>query len=544
MVVLKDTIVPSKPDGNLQRSYGSGSTTVTGPLLMGLDVGTTGCRALVFSEDGKIVSSMYKEYPLYHRQPDWSELNPCQVWQAVLGVLRASSEMLGKDVRAIRAVSVSALGEAFFPVDGAGKPVYWSMTTFDSRATSEVKWWIQNFGAREIYALTGQPLSEDMPIYPLQKVQWLRENEPLIFARVKRLVCWQDYVNLKLCGVAALDYSLASRTMMFDINRRQWSSEILSQAGLDEGLLSDAVPSGTVIGEVSARSAAETGLPCGTLVVTGGHDQPCGALGVGILGQGPAMDATGTVECVATVQRSLRLTDKMMLEGFSVQCHVAGEGYLVFGFNPSAGVILRWFRDNFGQVEKAEAESKETDVYDLMVQQAEKAPEGSRGLVLLPFFEGSGNPCFKRGIRGALLGLTLAQGRADVIRSILEGVTFELRNIVDALETHTSVLPELRAIGGAAKSKFWLQLKADVTGRRVVVPRVQEAAALGAAMLAGIGAGVYEDFEDAVKHTYSVRETFLPKEETAEAYRRLYTRYKSLCERMRDILTSLNEPFT
>lgn len=514
----------------------------TSPLLVGLDVGTTGCRSLIFSTDGSVVSSAYAEYPLYHRQLDWSELDPSQVWRAIVRVLRTSTEALGEGSRAIRAISTSVLGEAFFPIDAGGQPLYWSMTTFDARAASQVKWWERNLGARDMYAKTGQPLSEDMPIYTLQKAQWLRENEPSTYAKAKRLVCWQDYVNLKLCGVAVMDYSLASRTMMFDIRRREWSSEILSLAELDEALLSDVVPSGTVVGEVSARSAAETGLPRGASVAAGGHDQPCGALGVGLLQSGPVMDATGTVECVAAVQEASNLTEEMRLQSFSVQCHVAGQRYLVFGFNPNAGVILRWFRDNFGQIEKAEAESKEADAYDLLIRQAEEAPEGSLGLTLLPFFEGSGSPRFKRDVRGALVGLTLAQGRAEVIRSLLEGISLELRNVVDALETHVSGLTELRAIGGAAKSRFWLQLKADVTGRRVVLPEVQEAAGLGAAMLAGIGVGAYDSFEDAVKHVYRVRGVFSPRGESASFYGRLYARYRTLYERMQDILGSLDEP--
>jgi len=456
--------------------------------------------------------------------------------------LRTSADALGENARAIQAVSTSVLGEAFFLIDEHARPLCWSMTTFDARAAAQVAWWETNLGASEVYRRTGQPLAGDMPIYTLQKAQWLRENEPSIWAEAKRLVCWQDYVNLKLCGRPVMDYSLASRTMMFNIQRREWDSEILSLAGLDQGLLSDVVPSGTVVGEVSSASAAEMGLPRGALVVVGGHDQPCGALGVGLLGGGPVMDATGTVECVAAVQEALKLTEEMRLQSFSVQCHVAEDRYLAFGFNPSAGVILRWFRDNFGQVEKAEAESKRVDVYDLLIQQAEEAPEGSLGLTLLPFFEGSGSPRFKRDVSGALLGLTLAQGRREMIRAILEGITLELRNIVDALETHVGDVGELRAIGGAAKSRFWLQLKADMTGRRVILPEVQEAAALGAAILAGIGAGAYDGFEDAVRHVYVVRETFSPREKPASFYRQLYARYRKLHERMQDLLGSPEEP--
>lgn len=506
------------------------------PFLLGLDVGTTGCRSLVFSTDGRVASSAYAEYPLYHRRLDWSELDPNLVWQAIVQVLRRSIEGLASGRRAIAAVSTSVLGEAFFPLDADGQPLYWSMTTFDARAIPEVKRWKESLGAREVYARTGQPLSEDMPIYTLQKAEWLKENEPQILAKAKRLVCWQDYVNLRLCGNPVMDYSLASRTMMFNIRHHRWDSEILQLARLEEAFLSDVVPAGTVVGEVSPLAAAETGLTRGTLVVAGGHDQPCGAFGVGVTRSGPAMDATGTVECAAAVQERLRLTEEMRLQSFSTQCHVVGGRYLVFGFNPSAGVVLRWFRDNFGQAEKAEAQLRGVDPYDLLVQEAQKAPPGSLGLVLLPFLEGSGSPSFRREARGALLGLTLAQGRGEVIRSLLEGVTFELRSILDSLESHVGAVTELRAIGGGAKSGFWLQLKGDITARKVVLPEVQESAALGAALLAGIGAGVYPGFEEATESVYRTKHTFLPVEESASFYRAGYERYRTLCEGLRVLL--------
>ncbi|MEM2904287.1 MAG: FGGY family carbohydrate kinase [Candidatus Bathyarchaeia archaeon] len=512
------------------------SRTASEPLLVGLDVGTTGCKCLVFTKDGRVVSSAYAEYRLYHRRPSWSELDPNEVWQAILRVLRGAVGSLGENARAIQAVSTSVLGEAFFLVDEEAQPLCWSMTTFDARAAAQVRWWEENLGSREMYSRTGQPLSGDMPIYTLQKAQWLRENELSTWAKAKRLVCWQDYVNLKLCGVPVMDYSLASRTMMFNIRRRKWDAEILRMAGLDECLLSDVAPSGTIVGEVSSSGASETGLPRGSLVVAGGHDQPCGALGVGLLQPGPVMDATGTVECVAAVQEELKLTEEMRLQSFSVQCYVEGDRYLVFGFNPSAGVILRWFRDNFGQLEKTEAEMKKVDAYDLLIQQAERAPPGSLGLMMFPFFEGSGSPRFRRDVSGVLVGLTLAQGRGEVIRSILEGVTLELRNIVEALEAHVAEARELRAIGGAAKSRFWLQLKADVTGRPIVLPEVQEAAALGAAMLAGVGAGVYKSFEDAAEHVYAVKEAFSPRQESVRFYEQLYARYKKLHEKMHSLM--------
>ncbi|RLI34206.1 hypothetical protein DRO55_06775, partial [Candidatus Bathyarchaeota archaeon] len=204
--------------------------------LMGLDVGTTGCKAIIFTQKGRIVSSSYGEYKLYHRRPEWSELNPSEVWDTIVKTVRESIEG-AVDPKRIAAVSTCVLGEAFIPLDKDGNPLYWSMTTFDARAEEQTKWWEENFGAEEIYKITGQPLTSYMPIYTLPKIQWLRENEPKLYRETSKLLCWEDYVNFKLCGKAAIDLSVATRTMMLDIRRKRWSTEILELAGIDESLL-------------------------------------------------------------------------------------------------------------------------------------------------------------------------------------------------------------------------------------------------------------------------------------------------------------------
>jgi len=496
--------------------------------LLGLDVGTTGCKAVVFTPKGDTVSSAYGEYKLYHRRPEWSELNPDEVWRTIVATIRASVENGKVDPKLIVALSTSVLGEAFLPVDEKGNWLHWSMTTFDARAEEQTRWWEDNFGADEMYSITGQPLTSSMPIYTLPKLQWLRENETELYKKASMFLCWEEYVNMKLCGKPVTDRSVATRTMLFDIGKKRWSSEILEVAGIDEAVLPEVRSSGSIVGEVDSKGARETGLSEGTLVVAGGHDQPCGALGAGITQTGPAMDATGTVECIAVIQKDLTLTRKMRLEGFAVHCYVIDDKYFMLGFNPSGGVILRWFRDNFAEKEKEEAERKGISVYDLLTYKASTAPVGSTELFLLPYFEGSGTPTFNRKARGIFLGLTLAHGKSEVIRAVVEGLTYELRNNIEAIEGHGTKITELRAIGGGAKSKFWLQLKADITGRKVATPNVTEAAALGAAILAGVGAKIYGKTEEAVAAVYNEKETFTPKTGTGKIYEGYYQLYKKL----------------
>jgi len=507
--------------------------------LLGLDVGTTGCKSIIFSPDGSIISSAQQEYRLRHRKPNWSELSPEEVWKTLRVTIKASIRDGNVDAKSITALSTSVLGEAFFPVDKRGNPLYWSMTTFDARARSQTAWWEENFGADEIYQITGQPLTSAMPIYTLPKIRWIRENEPEVYRKTEKFLCWEDYVNLKLCGKPVTDPSVATRTMMFDIVRKKWSSQILEAADLSEDLLPEIQPSGTAVGEVTRTAAEETALAEGTLVVTGGHDQPCGALGAGIVKTGPTMDATGTVECIGMLQGRLTLTEKMRLEGYAVHCYVVEGKYFMFGFNPTAGVVLRWFRDHFAQQEKEEAKARGIDVYDVLTRKAATAPPGSMGLFLLPYFEGSGTPTFNRKARGVLLGLTLAHDKDAVIRAILEGLTYELRNNIEAIEDYGIPVTELRAIGGGARSRFWLQLKANICGKKVVVPNVTEAVALGAAMLAGVGAKTYKNAEEAVERIYIEREVFTPDTHVKKVYDRNFRIYKKLYPRLKGLFDEM-----
>ena len=507
--------------------------------ILGLDIGTTGCKSIVFSPDGEIISSAYGEYKLYHRRVEWSELNPIEAWNTIKRTIRRSVENGRIKPEEITALSTSVLGDAFIPVDKEGNPLYWSMTTFDARAVKQTRWWEENFGADEIYQITGQPLTSSMPIYPLPKIQWLREHEPKVYEKTWKFLCWEEYVNMKLCEKPVTDFSVASRTMMFDITRKRWSEEILEVAGIDESLLPEVMPAGAVIGHISPKASEETGLSEDTLVVTGGHDQPCGALGAGLIESGPAMDATGTVECIGVILDRLVLNEQLRREGFAVHNYVIEDEYFLFGFNPTSGVILRWFRDNFAEKERMEADEKGINVYEILTSLAAESPIGARGLFFLPYFEGSGTPTFNRKARGVLLGLTLAHKKSDVLRALFEGLSYELRRNIEAIERHGTRISEIRAIGGGARSDFWLRIKADVTGQPIVVPNVTEASSLGAAILAGVGSGVYRDIKEAVSGIYTERIKFIPRALNVEKYSRYYDLYKRIYDALAGIFDEI-----
>ncbi|MEM2849819.1 MAG: FGGY-family carbohydrate kinase, partial [Candidatus Bathyarchaeia archaeon] len=332
--------------------------------ILGLDVGTTGCKAVLFNVDGRLVAQSYREYPLYHPKPSWSEEEPLEVWRGVVEAIKEAVARSRVKTDEIEALSVSAQGEAFTPLDRELNPLYRCITTWDDRAVKQHDEFLKLIGREELFNITGHPSS---PVYTLFKLIWFKENMPEIYQKTWKFLLWEDYVNMLLCGAPAIDYSLASRTMIFDIRRLNWSREILELSGLDEGKLPEPYPSGKAVGEVSRKASEETGLAEGTLVVTGGHDQACGTLGVGAVNPGATYVATGTVESIVAPLYTPLLSREIIPMGFASYCHVASNRYLILGANPTAGLLLRWFRDMFGEKYVEEASRRGVSVYDLMM---------------------------------------------------------------------------------------------------------------------------------------------------------------------------------
>jgi len=478
--------------------------------LLGLDVGITGCKAVAFSLSGDMLAQAYREYPLYQPHPGWLELDPTEVWEAVTGVIRQVTGAISDDP--VRAMSVSTHGESVVPVDTQGRPLCRFITALDTRAAEQTEWWGEQLGKDRLFHITGMPLH---PMYTVNKLMWLRQHEPEIFAAARRLLCMQDFVFHQLGLDPAMDYSLATRTMAFDVNQLAWSEEILSLAQMDVDRLSRALPSGSVVGEIAASVAEELGLAPGAVGVTGGHDQPSGALGCGAIAEGIAMDSTGTVECVAVASPKLVLEPELLESNLPIAPHTVPGMYCVLGYSSTGGALLRWYRDNFAGAEQREAEQTGQDVYDLILEQA---VEGPSPVLILPHFFGSGTPWMDPDSKGAILGLDMSTSKGQIIKGILDSVTYETKLSLDVMERAGIALRELRAIGGGAKSSRWLQTKADIFGKPVMAMDVSEAACLGVAILAGTATGVFSSVEEGVAHMVRVKRTYEPNMALHERY--------------------------
>ncbi len=488
--------------------------------FLGLDVGTTGCKAVAVDGEGRVIAQSYRDYRLVCPRPGWNELDAALLWEAIGQVVAEVSRRAAADP--VKALSVSSQGEAVAPVAKDGRALGNFIVTFDNRAEPQSAWWGRKLGRKALFEVTGMPLH---PMYSINKIMWIRENDPPAFSRAWKFLCIEDFVICRLTGAAVIDYSLAARTMGFDVVGRKWSERILSCAGIGGELLAEPRPSGCAVGTVKAETADELGLGRNVIVATGGHDQPCGALGAGAVRAGLMMNAIGTSDVLCPVFEKPVLSARMLKDNYCCYPHVVAGEYVSISFNLTGGLLLRWYRDTFCREEVGEAEKTQADPYDLIIARASPQPAD---LYVLPHLVGSGTPTLDSRSRGAIVGLTLQTTKADLSRAMLDSNNYDLRlNMEKLLEVGIPV-QEIRAVGGGAKSGTWLQLRADVLGKRVSVPAVAEAASLGAAILAAVSAGHFPSAQAGADAWVKEARAYEPDLREHERYETRYRDYLKL----------------
>lgn len=443
---------------------------------LGLDIGTTGCKAAVFDAEGRMLALAYREYPLLSPRPGWAEVDSARVCDDCLSAVREAAGAARGDP--VRGLGISCQGEAFTPVDAGGELLANGMVSSDARAADVVAAFSREFGAERLYERTGHT---PHPMFTVFKLLWLRQERPGVFARARKFLCFEDLFHQRLGLEPAIGWPLAGRTMLFNVRTHRWDDDILQAIGLDPERLARPVPSGSVVGTIPRQAAGDLGLPEGVIVVAGGHDQPCGALGAGAVESDVAMYASGTVECICPVFDRLCLDDRLFRANLCTYDAAAPGMYATVLFSLTGGNLLRWFRDEWGQAETAEAARTGADPYDLLTRAM--APDPTE-LLVLPYFTPSGTPYFDHEVPGAILGLRLTTTRGQVLRALIEGVAMEMRLNLEILRESGLGVRQLRAIGGGAKGPALLQLKADVLDRPITTLAVTEAGCLGVALLA------------------------------------------------------------
>jgi len=401
------------------------------------------------------------------------------------------------------------------------------MVSSDARAQPIMASWSQEFGPRRLYEITGHT---PHPMFTIFKLLWLRENRPDVWSQAHKFYCFEELIQARLGLQPAVSWPLAGRTMMFNVTTHQWEDDILSAIGLEAARLAPPVPSGTVVGTIGPGVADQLGLPKDVPVVAGGHDQPCGALGAGVVEPGLAMYATGTVECICPAFDRPIFADDLFQSNLCTYDHTIEGMYTTVLFSLTGGNLLRWFRDEWGQPEVDQAARTGADPYDLLIKGMATDPTG---LFVLPYFTPSGTPYFDANVPGAILGLRLATKRGEVLRALLEGVALEMRLNVDILERAGLSVRQFRAIGGGAKNRALTQLKADVLNRPITTLAVTEAGCLGVAMLAcaaDTGTKPHQLVDTWVKTTSVVD----PDPQRASVYDQRFCAYKEVYPLMRE----------
>jgi xylulokinase len=489
--------------------------------LIGLDIGTTGCKAIVFSSEGKILGQGAREYSILTPHPNWAEQDAEQVWGLAWDALREAVATAGDDPPL--ALALSCQGEAVIPVDANGSALRPAILGMDTRTDAENKWLAERFGAENLFNRTGMPVHT---INTLPKLLWLQRHEPEIWKTAKQFLLYEDFFLRRMGGQAVISHCLASRTQMYDLRSGDWADDILTECGIDPGRLAPLAPDGGgAVGALRDALARELGLKGEVTLVSGGHDQACAACGSGVVEAGLAMVSTGTAEVVEVAMDTPALDEALRQGNISIYRHVVPGLYLAMTLNHSGGLLLRWYRDTVCQWEREQARTSGQDAYDLILGDA---PAGPTGLMVLPHFSGSGTPWLDTSSKGAILGLTFATTRPVLAKAVLEGLTFELRVNLDLLREAGVEINELHAVGGGARSPLWLQLKADICQVPLRVPQVTEAACLGAALLAGVAAGVYPDLATAVTQTVHLERRVEPQADSLAVYDERYQLYRQV----------------
>lgn len=510
--------------------------------LAGIDLGSTSIKCVIYDLAGNVVSSGVRptrRCSPYPDHPEWVVWQPEQIWG---GAAEAAREAIARldSPHQVKAVAVTGMGMDGLPVDEDGQWLYPFISWHDPRTDAQLRWWEEHIGAEKSFQIGGNTLWR---FNTALRLMWMAEHEPGILARTDKWLLIEDFLNYQLCGRKATDFSMASCTLLFDQRSHAWSDEILSLSGIDRRLLCDPFPSGTLLGEVTPEASRATALPVGTPVVLGGHDYLCGALPVGAFNPGVVLDVTGTWEIVLASIPEPVLTPQAQRLGVTVEAHVARNRSVVWG-GAVAADMLEWYRGEYGLEAQLQAEKAGGVDWDYLMSQAAASTPGAHGVMFLPHMSAAGCPVVDSHAMGAFVGLTHTTRRGDILRAIIEGLDYQVLDILTALRSGLGITPDrLVAVGGATRNTFWMQNKADVTGLPIDVPDVEEATTLGAAILAGIGVGLYRDEQDAFEQVYKKGKTYLPDRQRSADYAGWYGIYKQLYPALKPVSHQIYDSF-
>lgn len=495
--------------------------------LIGLDIGTTGVKGTVIDQGGHICASAAAEYLLSAPKPNWAEQDPEDWWNATLHVLKNLAASLGSAKSEIKAIGFSGQMHSLVLLDNDSRVLRPSILWCDTRTDAQCRSINEAIGEENLKSFVANPALEG---FTLPKILWVREHEPEIYSRIAKVLLPKDYIRFRLSGEFATEFSDAAGTLMLDVAARKWSKSMLSQFSIPTSWLPPVFESISIVGKLTQLISAVTGLREGIPLVAGGADNACAAVGCGVVKEGIVLASIGTSGVVLCPSLKPRMDPEMRAHTF---CHSVSNMWYVMGVTLMAGGAFRWYRDTFtsGQVG--------VDAYEQLTQEAATVLPGSDGLFFLPYLMGERTPHRSATARGAFIGATLSHRRQHFSRSVLEGITFAMRDSLEIIRRLGIPTRQIRVTGGGARSRFWRQLQADIYGSEVAMVGSVEGPAFGAALMAGVGTGVYSSIAEASEEIIPLTETIQPTQESS-IYHERYQLFTSLYPALRNTFDKIH----
>lgn len=485
--------------------------------FLGIDAGTTAIKAGVFDEGGHVLGIDGQEYQLLTPAPSLVEMDPETYWRACCNAVRNAVRRSGTNARDISTLCISSQGETLIPVDSAGVPTRRAIVWLDNRAAEEARLISDRFDIADIYQRTGQP--EVTPTWPACKGLWIRRNEPEVFADTDRFLLLEDYLLFRLTSQYVTELSLQSSSLMLDVQKGAWWEPMLDFIGISPKRLPRLAEPGSIVGPLSEDGAAAVGLTTRTVAVSGALDQAMCAVGAGNVIPGVVTEATGGALAILATLDGPRYDPSRRVP---LHYHALRDGHCLLPWGQTAGMALRWFRDQFYC----------SGSYEIMTGMAAEIPAGSDGLIVLPHLEGAACPEFNPAARAVFYGAMLRHTRAHFVRALMESVAYMLKKNLDLVEQIGVRVSEIRSTGGGARSSLWLRIKADVLQKPVMTVEVEEVACLGAALLSAVAVGAYPGIDEAAQQMVRLRDRVEPGQDDLEAYSNGYRQYLELYDRL------------
>ena len=500
--------------------------------LLGIDIGTTGCKTAVFSEKGQMLAFAYQEYHYKSPKPGWAQLDTIDVWKKVKFAIGKAISCC--DAATIQALCVSSMGEALVPVSMDRKILGPSILNFDKRGSEYLDDLNSLLPKERLYDISGNTLGNH---FSLTKLKWIKENQPEIYQKTNKFLPWVGFVSFMLGAAPIVDYSLANRTLLFDVNHESWSEEIIGLSKLDYTKLPAVSASGTVIGTVSNQIADELGLPQGVAIVNGAHDQCANAVGCGAIVEGRTLLGMGTFICAAPVFSNRKKPEMMIKRGLNTEHHAIPGKYVTFIYN-QGGSIIKWYRDTFALIEHQQCTVEGKDIYTKLFSEMPNAPSRT---IVLPYFASTGFPDFNTETSGVIAGLKLDTERGEILKGMTEGVIFDLKEYIDSLPPTGINITDFRVVGGGSKSNVWIQTCADILGLPLSRPEITESGAIGSAITAGVGIGVFPSFKEGVASMVRLERNFAPNPQIQSKYENRFEKYYQLKLLLKNYLKELSQ---